>query len=100
MDTKQEATKSPVIAFSGGDYKPRRLASGLIGFRAPYDLPANQEVEVKLNTRCSVFLLFTDGKVVQPGEEITLRVKPIEHVMVGEVFARAYPLLPVDYVIG
>ena len=99
MDTKQEETKVTQVIFTGGDYKPRQLASGLIGFRAPYDLPA-KEAEVKLNMKCSTWLLFTDGKSVQPGEDIVVKFAGKEDVKAGEVFARALPMLPPSYTIA
>ena len=103
MAKTPQHTEPPVfpshkITFVGGDYKPRRLASGLVGFRAPFDL--DKEGFYKLNMTSPVALIFTDGKFVQPGEEIVVKFDGKDAVKAGEVFARAYPLFPTEYDIG
>jgi hypothetical protein len=92
----------PTITFDGGDFKPKLLASGLIGFRAPYDIKVEpgKILDVHLNTKCNVFLLFNTGgtaKVVDPGEQVVVRLTAGQEPIFfseGETFARAMPLLP------
>lgn len=87
------AKKSNVVKFTGGEYKPKRLASGLIGFRAPIDVsPAVKSLN--LNMTCDVPLL-VGNKLVNAGENIVIE-NPAE-VKTGEVCARAYPLLAQDF---
>jgi hypothetical protein len=110
-DTQAVETKSLVLTFTGGDYKPKRLASGLIGFRAPFDitLKNGQSQSVDLQMVCSYPLLLvsahqTNPTLLQPQGKIVVEIKN-DHgedlvFKAGDVIARAYPLLPVDYVIG
>lgn len=99
----------PTLTFVGGDYKPKRLASGLVGFRAPYDIvvePGKTQV-VELKTKCSHALLFphpTKGSVLVEAQTdivvtLTAESEPIRFAA-GETISRAYPLFPVDYTIG
>jgi len=103
-----QTAPAPNVRFDGGDYKPQILASGLVGFRAPYNIKVepNKFLDVHLNMTCSVFLLFSVGgvaKTVEPGEKIVVRLGgTVEPVFFGEgeVFARAMPLLPPTITIG
>ena len=105
-EKEKPVAKTPtVIQFTGGDYKPTKLASGLIGFKAPFEfsLQPGQSQDIDLLTKCSVALLFTGGQFVQPGEDVKVRVAnqtvEVQTFQAGDVIARAYPLLPVDYTI-
>jgi hypothetical protein len=89
----QMAKKVNVVKFTGGEYKPKRLASGLIGLRAPIDVTSTTK-SVNLNMTCDVPLL-VNGKVVNPGENIVIDNPP--ETRTGDVFARAYPLLAQDF---
>ena len=90
------------VKFTGGDYKPKQLASGLIGFRAPFNitLGPSHVMPVNLKMTCNVALLTMTGGVIAPGQEInvTALARPEgSSFQAGEVFTRAYPLLPQDY---
>ncbi len=101
---------APVINFTGGEYKPKRLASGLIGFRAPIDitLKSGESRDVDLQMVCSVPLLLVsefdvEPVFVQPQGKIVLSLKndvgePATW-RAGDVIARAYPLLSQGYTI-
>lgn len=103
---KQMAKTNAKVIFTGGEYKPQRLASGFVGFRAPVDihLTPGQTANVDLHLTCSVGLAF-QARVLEPGQNIVITTVntspdlPLRFTA-GEVFARAYPLLPVDYEIG
>ena len=100
--------KKSAVTFTASDMpKPKRLASGLIGLRAPIDfkvLPGKVEA-IDLNTKCNTLLLLAEGIFAQgifaPGTNIVIRVQNfsdvIETYVAGDVIARAYPLFPVDY---
>jgi hypothetical protein len=106
----QMAKTAPVktITFTPSDYKPKRLASGLIGFRAPYDIKIKdgKTQSVDLQTVCSVPLLVsfefsTDVIQVQPQTKIVIDLvndhgEDLEFAA-GDVIARGYPLFAVDY---
>jgi len=99
------STKSSthIVAFTGGDYKPKRLASGLIGLRAPFpfSLKPLSGQTIDLGSKCQVGLLLDTGKIISPGQNIMIDVynsagAPVAYEA-GEVIARAYPLLVPDY---
>jgi hypothetical protein len=90
---KVMAKKVNVVKFTSGEYKPKRLASGLIGLRAPINVTSAVK-SVNLNMSCDVPLLI-NGKVVNPGEDIVIDNPPESRA--GDVFARAYPLLAQDF---
>ncbi len=97
-----------VIKFTDVEYKPRRLASGLIGLRAPVNIQIDytKSAMVDLQMVCSVPLLVvsefqTEPMIIQPQGKIVISLtndhgEPIRFEA-GEIIARAYPLLPVDY---
>jgi len=95
--------KKNVVAFSVSDMpKPKKLASGLIGLRAPIDfkvLPGKVE-SVDLQTKCNVLLLSGEG-IFAPGTNVVVKVPNfsdvVENYAAGDVIARAYPLFPTDY---
>jgi hypothetical protein len=102
--TSEETSMPPkfTVKFTGGDYKPKLLASGLVGFRAPFDikLAPNETRAVDLKMTCSVGLLTMAGGVVSPGQDVivtALAGAEGAEFRAGEVLARAYPLLPQDY---
>lgn len=106
-----ETPNLPRITFTGGDYKPKRLASGLIGFRAPFDIEIQngKEQTVDLQTVCSHALLLipefqTDPSVVSAQGKIVVNLLndhgDVLRFKAGDVIARAYPLFPVNYNIG
>jgi hypothetical protein len=98
-------TVVPAVVFTGGDYKPTRLASGLIGFRAPFDVrvEAGKSQVVDLKTKCSVYLLFPRGtvdNVVDPQTNIVISLTATDLplvILAGEIIARAIPLLTPEY---
>lgn len=91
---------------AGDAPKPKKLASGLIGFRSPFDftLAPKQTKTVDLQMTCSVSLLTMAGGVIEQGKNIVVTVvndtqEPLQ-IAYGDVIARAYPLVTPDYEIG
>lgn len=96
------------IFFTGGDYKPKKLASNLVGFRAPFDIniEPGKSLDIDLKTKCSCSLLFAknvENVVVEPQENIVVRLTAGAEAIrfsAGDVIARGYPLLPPLYEIA
>jgi hypothetical protein len=99
---KHMAKTNTKVAFTGGEYKPQRLASGWVGFRAPVDvqIAPGQTANIDLRMVCSVGLSF-QSRNIEPGQNIVINVLNTDNLPLrftaGEVFTRAFPLIPVDY---
>jgi hypothetical protein len=104
---EQQMAKSAkqVVKFTGGEFKPKYLASGLVGFKAPLDfnLDPGATAEIDLKMTCDATLVFEIGTVL-PSTNITVFVKNKTSdklmFLAGDVIARAYPLARIDYEIG
>jgi hypothetical protein len=102
------AKQKKTIRFWGGEHRPQRLASGLVGFKSPLEIvvPPRQAITVDLKMTSDAALLFLGEplRLVQPGENITVIVKNIGEQELrfeaGEVVARAVPLWLGDYEIA
>ena len=94
-----------VVKFVGGEFKPRRLASGLIGFRTPLDVMVKpgETIIIDFNMACDHMLVF-EKNAVEPGQNLVGRLTNVTtetlKYEVGEVVARAYPLVAFDFDIG
>ncbi len=107
MTEKSEITKI-VVSFPGAEFKPTRLASGLIGLRAPLAVQVanGKSATIDLQMVCSVPLLVvsefqTEPSFIMPQGKIVISLMndhgaPLRFEA-GEVIARAYPLFPIDY---
>jgi hypothetical protein len=100
---KKMAKKNVVTFTSGETPKPKRLASGFIGFRpsVPFSVPANSSKDVKLEISADVVLLTETGNLIAPGQLITLTVYNKTTSTVNyettDVIGRALPIFAVDY---
>jgi len=99
-------TFKQTIKFTPTDYKPKRLASGLIGFRAPLDIsiPVGGTIVVDLKTKADQPLLFGKGveaKMVEPGDDILVKITNDMQIpmalQAGTIVARGYPLFNQDF---
>ncbi len=100
--------ESRAVRFTSAEYRPRRLANGMIGLRAPVDIQIDfgRSATIDLQMVCSVPLLLTsefsaEPVLIQQQGKIVVTLKndhgePLRFAA-GEVIARAYPLFPADY---
>lgn len=95
--------KKNVVIFTDSDMpKPKKLASGLIGLRAPVDfnVQPGKTLAVQLFAKCNAVLLADEG-VIMPGTFITAQVKNdsvgVANYAAGDVIMRALPVFPEDY---
>lgn len=97
--------KKNVVVFVGGEYKPQRLMSGLVGFKAPFPftVKSRSNMLINLNMTCQSTLVFKGG-LVETGSNIIVDVKNDTGADIafspGDVIARAYPLFAQDFDIG
>lgn len=95
--------KKNIVIFTDSDMpKPKKLASGLIGLRAPVDFQVypGKTAHIDLQTRANC-LLFTGDSIIPTGTNIVINVKndgeTPESYMAGDVIARAFPLFPEEF---
>ena len=91
-----------VVRFTGGEYRPQHLASGLIGLRAPVDIQIQpgETAQIDMKMSCSVLLIGTLA-LVEPGMNIVVKITnwsdlPLRY-QAGEVVTRFHPAFPIDY---
>lgn len=94
-----------VVKFVGGEFKPKRLASGLIGFKAPLDVivKPGETIIIDFKMACDHMLVF-EKNAVEPGQNIIGRLTNVTQETLkyetGEIIARAYPLIAFEFDIG
>lgn len=101
-EREKHMAKKPAVKFTGGEYKPKRLASGLIGLRLPLNLevPVGAAIDINFYMTCDHSLLINKG-VVDAGENIAVKITnttgDVLRYVAGDVVSRAYPLIAQDF---